>query len=363
MNDNFLAQCPYCDNSFHLVLSELEATHGLARCDVCLQEFNATSQSANSKVKLLKQQPIIKQSPTINIISTLDADQSIRTQTAEKNTVSGEATAGTAQASVTAATATADAVETETETQPAAPHSQATTQTPSASAADQDHSTAQIAAEPNQPYAEPANPENPATQATQATQATTASHPSADILSDLHTFTDEPLSLDWQPDKKPWKRWIMWSLLNALALLLLLSQYTYNNFTQLAHQANTRPWLEAVCPLIGCELPPKVDVQQIKSSNLVVRHHPEFKGALQVDAIIYNRAAFVQPFPQLELVFSDQYQQPLASHRFKPEEYLSQALAQRNQMPTQTPIHIAIEVLEPEGGAINYNLQFVSPDR
>ncbi|WP_432766705.1 DUF3426 domain-containing protein, partial [Pseudomonas aeruginosa] len=60
-----------------------------------------------------------------------------------------------------------------------------------------------------------------------------------------------------------------------------------------------------LCPEIGCTLPSKVDVEQIRSSNLVVRSHPEFSGALVVDAIIYNRASFSQPFPLLELRFAD----------------------------------------------------------
>jgi hypothetical protein len=179
--------------------------------------------------------------------------------------------------------------------------------------------------------------------------------------SQLPDFTDGPLRLDWQPKKSPWRRWLAWGALNICAILLLLGQYTYNNFAQLARQDNTRPWLEAVCPLIDCQLPSKVDVQQIKSSNLIVRNHPDFSGALLVDAIIYNRASFAQPFPLLELIFSDQQGKPLASRLFKPQEYLGGELAGQSQMPPQTPIHIALEILEPSGGVVNYTLSFVSP--
>ena len=181
-------------------------------------------------------------------------------------------------------------------------------------------------------------------------------------LEQLRYLSDEPLRLDWQPKKNPWQRWLGWGLVNALAILLLVGQYTYHNFTQLARQDSTRPWLAALCPLLGCQLPAKVDVQQIKSSNLVVRKHPEFSAALLVDAIIYNRAPFSQPFPLLELTFSDQHGQRLASRLFKPVEHLSGELAEQQQMPQQTPIHIALEILEPKGGADNYSLSFLSPD-
>lgn len=176
-------------------------------------------------------------------------------------------------------------------------------------------------------------------------------------------FSDEPIRLGWQPkQKKPWQPWHMWSLLNVVAVLLLLSQYTYHNFTELARQDSTRPLLAAICPLFGCELPAKVDIEQIKSSNLVIRSHPEFKGALQVDAIIYNRAPFSQPFPLLELTFSDAQGERLMSRKFKAEEYLSGELAGQNNMPQQVPIHIALEILEPSSEIINYSLKFVSPD-
>jgi hypothetical protein len=183
--------------------------------------------------------------------------------------------------------------------------------------------------------------------------------PPSDYLPHL---ADEPLRLDWRPKKSPWKRWLGWTLLNSLALLLLLSQYTYNNFAELARQDSTRLWLEKACVLIDCQLPSKVDVQQIKSSNLLVRSHPEFSGALLVDAIIYNRASFSQPFPLLEIAFSDLNGTPLARRLFKPQEYLGGELAGQKNMPPQTPIHIALEILEPSGGAVNYSLDFISPD-
>ncbi|MNJ75600.1 hypothetical protein D3C77_727210 [compost metagenome] len=67
-------------------------------------------------------------------------------------------------------------------------------------------------------------------------------------------------------------------------------------------------------------MPSRVDIERIKSSNLVVRSHPDFNGALIVDAIIYNRAPFSQPFPLLELRFADLNGQLIASRRFKPAE-------------------------------------------
>ena len=49
----------------------------------------------------------------------------------------------------------------------------------------------------------------------------------------------------------------------------------------------------------------------------MVRSHPEFSGALVVDAIIYNRASFSQPF-LLELRFADLNGHLIANRRFSP---------------------------------------------
>ncbi|WP_330114530.1 DUF3426 domain-containing protein [Pseudomonas sp. JS3066] len=178
----------------------------------------------------------------------------------------------------------------------------------------------------------------------------------------LLDLNDEPLQLDWQESRRPWGRWIGWFLLNLIAIGALSTQYIWYHFDELARQDQYRPWFQQICPEIGCQLPSKVDIDLIKSSNLVVRSHPEFSGALVVDAILYNRAAFAQPFPLLELRFADINGQLLASRRFKPGEYLSGELAGQAEMPPQTPIHISLDILDPGTKAVNYSLSFHSPE-
>lgn len=178
----------------------------------------------------------------------------------------------------------------------------------------------------------------------------------------LFDLDDEPLQLDWQARRKPWGKWLGWGALNFIALAVLAGQYVIYNYDELVRQDRYRPWFEQLCPAIGCTLPPKVDIEQIKSSNLVVRSHPEFNAALVVDAIIYNRAPFAQPFPLLEVRFADINGKPVASRLFKPGEYLSGELAGRTEMPPQVPIHIALEILDPGTRAVNYSLSFRSPE-
>lgn len=381
MTDTFITQCPHCQTSFRLKSSQLTVAKGSVRCGACLQVFNAASQIAkNSSTPVVTATPAVaitaepetkQASPAPSSTATaslmihddmdlddlddLDLDEELarleREEQLRAQELSGEFSAQQASATPSpppledtlddARTATLDDLSDELLAQE--PVAQLSTVVPE---------------ELEKAETEP----SPAQQHNQ-TLRVPLEEVSIERTSDhLPHFSDEPLRLDWRPKKSPWKRWLTWGFLNVLAVLLLLGQYTYNNFTQLARQDSTRPWLETVCSVLDCQLPSKVDVQQIKSSNLLVRSHPEFSGALLVDAIIYNRAAFTQPFPLLELTFSDQHGKPLASRLFKPLEYLGGELAGQSQMPPQTPIHIALEILEPSGGAVNYSLNFVSPD-
>lgn len=178
----------------------------------------------------------------------------------------------------------------------------------------------------------------------------------------LRDLMDDPLQLDWQKPKPRWGRRMLWLLLLLVALGALAGQYVWYHFDELARQDQYRSLIQEICPQVGCKVPAKVDIKLLKSSNLVVRSHPEFQGALVVDAIIYNRASFPQPFPVLELKFADAGGQSVANRRFKPSEYLSGEMAGKDEMPPQTPIHIALDVLDPGTKAVNYSLSFRSPE-
>ena len=180
-----------------------------------------------------------------------------------------------------------------------------------------------------------------------------------DLLQDLE---DDPLHLYAQKRPQGLGRRLIWMLLVLIAAAGLAGQYIAYQFDDLARQDAYRPWFQQLCPTLGCTVPSRVDIAHIKSSNLVVRSHPEFAGALVVDAIIYNRATFSQPFPLLELRFADLNGSLIASRRFKPAEYLSGELAGVSEMPSQTPIHISLDILDPGNKAVNYSLSFHSPE-
>ena len=175
----------------------------------------------------------------------------------------------------------------------------------------------------------------------------------------LPELLDDSL-LEEAPSRRRQRPWL-WGSLCLLALLALPAQFLYYNFDALAHDQRSRALLENLCFLAQCELPARVDISRIRSTNLLVRQHPEFPNALAIDVILYNRADFEQPFPVLQMQFTDAGGRDIASRRFRPEEYLSGELAGVRLMPPQTPIHVGLSMLNPGPQASGYSLEFLSP--
>lgn len=151
----------------------------------------------------------------------------------------------------------------------------------------------------------------------------------------------------------------LWSLLMVVMLLSLAGQYLYFNFDSVSRVSALRPYLEEYCPLIGCVPAPQSDVASIVGTNLVVRSHPYEKNALVIDVIIKNQAQFTQPYPDVQLNFEDINGEPVASRRFAPSEYISDKTIPLDSMPSDTPIHLTLEIEDPGRNAVNYELLFL----
>ncbi|MCW8194430.1 DUF3426 domain-containing protein [Proteobacteria bacterium 005FR1] len=154
---------------------------------------------------------------------------------------------------------------------------------------------------------------------------------------------------------RDWRKTLLWGSLSLAGMLMLIGQVAWLQFDQLSRQQPYRDLYAAVCPLIGCKLPSLAAPDLIRTSNLVVRSHPQAEGALMVDTILLNRASFEQPFPDLVLTFSNIHGQTLAARRFTPSEYLAGELAGQTRMPSNQPIHLSLEIVDPGPDAVNYS--------
>ncbi|KGE68354.1 MULTISPECIES: DUF3426 domain-containing protein [Pseudomonas] len=410
MTDSFVTQCPHCQARFRVNHAQLSVARGVVRCGSCLQVFNAARQLLEQRDQVSAPEP---QVPDVPVEVTLEPARAISQKqwTAEEldldNLDLDEELAklerreiqhtlpmgadrrqpGTdrrqKEESFSASRDTVKAEEekwaaslfseppeerlhvTEDEPEPAI---QQRTEPSMSFHTDDIDDEPPLRSTPDDDDIDP--PFTPLTQSADDVEPEERPKPRRkrsraetsvqdDQLLDLE---DDPLHLYAQKRPSGWGRRLIWLLLVLIAAAGLAGQYIAYQFDDLARQDAYRPWFQQLCPTLGCTVPSRVDIAHIKSSNLVVRSHPDFAGALVVDAIIYNRATFSQPFPLLELRFADLNGSLIASRRFKPAEYLSGELAGVSEMPSQTPIHISLDILDPGNKAVNYSLSFHSPE-
>ena len=422
MSDSFVTQCPHCQTSFRVSHAQLGMARGVVRCGACLQVFNAAQQLLNQSTETgqppaveapavttpeaSEPAPVEATAPAVPVsppawqahtidLDHLDLDEelarleeleiqpsksfgqphkpkdpslSARRETCDaeesewSDSLFSDSAAERAETSALAAQAAAKPVE---------PNTSERTEPSLSLDIDDLDDTPQLRLSMDDDVHEPPligerlsatdDEDDEIVEAPPAGKDKSRRNEPGirdDMLLDL---VDTPLHLDWKKRRSPWGKRLLWGLLVLLAGGALAGQYIAYHFEELARQDLYRPYFQQVCPLIGCTVPSKVDIDRIKSSNLVVRSHPEFAGALVVDAILYNRAPFSQPFPLLEMRFADLNGKMIASRRFKPGEYLSGDLA-KAEMPPQTPIHIALDILDPGPKAVNYSLSFHSPE-
>lgn len=150
---------------------------------------------------------------------------------------------------------------------------------------------------------------------------------------------------------------------NLILMVVLSGQFLWFNRGSLAVREDMRAYYLDVCAyaekIVECNLPDYVSLKQITTRRLIVRSHPKINNALVIDAIILNSGIFAQPFPGLELKFTDIESNIVASRRFDSSEYLGGELTGLEYMPGGTEVRLALEIVDPGEAAISYELYAV----
>jgi predicted Zn finger-like uncharacterized protein len=358
MTDSFVTQCPHCQTSFRVSHAQLSVARGVVRCGSCLQVFNAAKQLLEHAGKepvapvvpaMVEAPPPAAPAPSAK---TMDAaswtwtastwtknwpassngkSSRPRSSPASRRHLSARRDTGSRRVGATACSANgaerAQTEEEEPEPEPV-PKTRAhrTFAVAGAGGLDDERRPPQLRLhdpldhrrERLSATSDEHDDDLPSVEPLRKRRERSEPGVRTDVLQDL---TDDPLQLDWQKRRSP-------------------GAGACSGFAGAARRRSGRPVHRLPLRRTGPPgpVPPVVPAtvpanrlhgaiqgrhRKIKSSNLVVRSHPEFNGALVVDAIIYNRATFSQPFPLLELRFADLNGHLIASRRFKPGEYLS----------------------------------------
>lgn len=166
-------------------------------------------------------------------------------------------------------------------------------------------------------------------------------------------ITPEPLELRIADHTELWMNIAYGSVAAILVLIFSIQLFAFQ-FDKLARSENWRGFTESTCSLVGCELPERYNINEISAQHLTVKSHDLYDKSLIVDSILTNHAGFAQPFPHIQLFFTDVKQHVVAAREFSPQEYLRGELASNDIMPSRQPIHIALEIDDPGKKAGGY---------
>lgn len=108
-----------------------------------------------------------------------------------------------------------------------------------------------------------------------------------------------------------------------LLLLLLLAQLVYFLRSPLAAwQPMLRPYLEAACAPLGCQIPLPRDRDALRVESSSLETDPENPSSARLRVALSNRAGQAMAWPHLTLTLTDIRDKTLAQRVFAPREYL-----------------------------------------
>ena len=95
-----------------------------------------------------------------------------------------------------------------------------------------------------------------------------------------------------------------------------------------------------------------------------VYSHPNEKNALMVNITMKNHADFAQPYPIMQIKFSDVRGGNVAARRFLPAEYLPEELQRQDSQQLQllepdTNMTFTMEIQDPGKQAMTYEFDFL----
>ncbi|MCY4043448.1 MAG: zinc-ribbon and DUF3426 domain-containing protein [Cellvibrionales bacterium] len=170
---------------------------------------------------------------------------------------------------------------------------------------------------------------------------------------------DLPIEFHYKGKKQLWLN-AFYSLLIIALLLLAAYQVFLFRLDDASKDPKFRPYYQFGCQYLGCQLPPPFDIERVHISHLSVKSHPYLNHVLLVDMILTNTAEYAQPFPVLELFFTNEKNQIVAGKPIHPTQYLRGEMQSKKSLPIRQPIHIAMEVVDPEKSANGYFVQLRS---
>lgn len=154
---------------------------------------------------------------------------------------------------------------------------------------------------------------------------------------------------------------LLWGAGILLLTATLFVEYTWFNRDQLNQIPQMQAWKEKLCQHIECK---NIAVRNPKKIELIARNvysHPNEKNALMVNLTMKNNADFAQPYPVLQISFSNIRGGNVAARRFSPKEYLPAEIQQSGLqlLESDTNMTFSMEIQDPGKQAMTYEFDFL----
>ena len=153
---------------------------------------------------------------------------------------------------------------------------------------------------------------------------------------------------------------ILWSFACLVLTITLSLEYIWFNRDQFNDITAFKTVIDRACKKFTCK---NVSFRDASKMELITRNvysHPNEKNALIVDVTMKNNAEFAQPYPVLQIDFSDIRGNTVAARRFLPSDYLAIGdTQQRRLLEPDASASVTLEIRDPGKQAMTYEFDFL----
>lgn len=290
-------QCPHCDTHFRITEAQVNLAEGFVRCSVCKEVFNAFEVASQHELQ-----------PSL-------LDDTLTNNTAQSATEVTTATANSSEWSQTEEPSVTDEISDEISTNDFDNDIQALTEdTKKTSVQDDTEDSITVdSTETSTDFNETSATDDSRKGAfdffdEQAKESLSPVLP--EKFCDSYTATSSTLSN------------LLWAAGTLILTATLVTEYAWFNRDQLNQVPQIQAWLEKICQQFECK---NISMREPSKIELITRNvysHPNEKNALMISITMKNNADFAQPYPVMQVAFSDVRGGTVAARRFLPAEYL-----------------------------------------
>lgn len=149
------------------------------------------------------------------------------------------------------------------------------------------------------------------------------------------------------------------NLLIILLIALCATQILWFQKDKWLQEDLLRPAYQALYSLLDKPLPARRAHKQIVNKQLIIQPHEELADAIRISILLENNAPFSQPFPTLQLLFTDVKGRTTAQRTLLAHEYINTQLFPHQLIPSKQPVQIQLDMMAPGHRAVGYQLNLI----